>query len=119
MAWSLPLYELALTFAGHAYDMNFELEVTILTSEDSPLAIFGQDASRAAQGCLIVQRSRRSPPPMPKSPAPGRSSSTSATGVRMIAQPELYGPSVRGIPSSKLVIVHACRPLHTLPPPLS
>ena len=48
MAWQLPLYELALMTAGRAYDMNIELPITIITPEDSPLAIFG--ASRHKRG---------------------------------------------------------------------
>ena len=47
MAWPLPLYELALMTAGRAYDMNVELATTIVTPEDSPLAIFGSAASDA------------------------------------------------------------------------
>ena len=45
MAWPLPLYELALMTAGRAYDMEIELEATIVTPEESPLAIFGQTVS--------------------------------------------------------------------------
>ncbi len=45
MAWPLPLYELALMTAGRAYDMGIELRTTIVTPEDSPLAIFGSSAS--------------------------------------------------------------------------
>ncbi len=45
MAWPLPLYELALMTAGRAYDMGIELQTTIVTPEDSPLAIFGASAS--------------------------------------------------------------------------
>lgn len=47
MAWPLPLYELALMTAGRAYDMNVELSTTIITPEESPLAIFGYTASSA------------------------------------------------------------------------
>ena len=83
MAWPLPLYELALMTAGRAYDMNIELAVTLVTPEDSPLAIFGQNASSAVAGLLSAPKSRRSIPPTPKSPAPVKSSSTPATGACM------------------------------------
>jgi sulfide:quinone oxidoreductase len=102
MAWPLPLYELALMTAGRAYDMSVELDVTIITPEDRPLAIFG-DAASAAVG----ERLERA----------GIATITSAyaevprTGEvvvnpgdhhmrvdRVIALPELYGPGVRGIP---------------------
>ena len=52
MAWPLPLYELALMTAGRAYDMDIELETTIVTPEDSPLAIFGASASSAVAELL-------------------------------------------------------------------
>ncbi len=51
MAWPLPLYELALMTAGRAFDMDIEMPVTIVTPEDSPLAIFGEEASRASPSC--------------------------------------------------------------------
>ena len=44
MAWPLPLYELALMTAGRAYDMGVDLETTIVTPEERPLAIFGSRA---------------------------------------------------------------------------
>src|SRR6202035_4477366 len=47
MAWPPPLYELAMMTAGRADDMQIELETTIVTPEDSPLAIFGSAASEA------------------------------------------------------------------------
>ena len=52
IAWPLPLYELALMSAGRAYDMGIELQATIVTPEDSPLAIFGAAASSAVAGLL-------------------------------------------------------------------
>ena len=102
MAWPLPLYELALMTAGRAYDMNLELATTIVSPEDSPLAIFGDTASDA-----IAQRLGRA----------GIETITSAYAEvpssgevvinpgdrrlhvdRVVALPELYGPSVRGVP---------------------
>jgi len=52
MAWPLPLYELALMTAARAYDMNVELETTIVTPEGSPLAIFGSTVSSAVEEIL-------------------------------------------------------------------
>ena len=46
MAWPFPLYELALMTAARAFDMNVELETTIITPEDRPLAIFGARGQR-------------------------------------------------------------------------
>ncbi len=52
MAWPLPLYELALMTLGRAYDMGIDLAITIVTPEDSPLAIFGPTASSAVTELL-------------------------------------------------------------------
>jgi sulfide:quinone oxidoreductase len=42
VAWSLPLYELALMTARRAYEMSIhDVEITIVTPEERPLAIFG------------------------------------------------------------------------------
>jgi sulfide:quinone oxidoreductase len=45
-SWSLPIYELALTMAERAFDMCAGVELTLLTPEPSPLAVFGPSVSR-------------------------------------------------------------------------
>jgi sulfide:quinone oxidoreductase len=45
-SWPLPVYELALMMAARAYDMCDDVELSIVTPEASPLAVFGQQASR-------------------------------------------------------------------------
>jgi sulfide:quinone oxidoreductase len=52
MAWPLPLYELALKTARAAYDTSAEVSVTIVTSEPSPVAVFGDTASAAVTELL-------------------------------------------------------------------
>ena len=53
-SWPLPLYELALLTAARAFDMCVDVELTLVTSEPSPLAVFGEAVSgevdRAARG---------------------------------------------------------------------
>jgi len=44
-SWSLPLYELALLTAARAFDMCIDVELTLVTSEPSPLAVFGEAVS--------------------------------------------------------------------------
>jgi sulfide:quinone oxidoreductase len=102
MAWPLPLYELALMTAGRAYDMNIELETTIATPEDSPLAIFGSSASSAVTELLaranvktITSAYAEVPSPREVVINPGE---RHLEVDRVIALPELYGPVVRGIP---------------------
>jgi sulfide:quinone oxidoreductase len=46
VAWPLPIYELALMTAQRAYEMSLDdVELTIVTPEESPLAVFGPTAS--------------------------------------------------------------------------
>ena len=35
VGWPLPLYELALMTAGRAYEMQVDVELTVVTPEDS------------------------------------------------------------------------------------
>jgi sulfide:quinone oxidoreductase len=102
MAWPLPLYELAMMTAGRAYDMGIELETTIVTSEDSPLAIFGSSASNAVAELLTranVQRINSAYAEIPSSRQVVINPGDRHLEVdRIIALPELYGPAVRGIP---------------------
>jgi sulfide:quinone oxidoreductase len=102
MAWPLPLYELALMSAGRAYDAGVEMSVTIATPEDSPLAVFGITASSAVAGLLERAHVRfvgSAYVEMPKAGelviAPGK---RHLHADRVIALPELEGPTVRGIP---------------------
>jgi sulfide:quinone oxidoreductase len=105
MAWPLPIYELALMTAARAYDMNLEISVTVVTPEDAPLAIFGQEAS-ASVGELLAEAGidtvSSAYAEVPHSgevilyPGERRLSCD-----RVIALPELFGPSVRGLPSAE------------------
>lgn len=105
MAWPLPLYELALMTAARAYDMNVELAVTLVTPEDSPLAIFGLNASSAV--AELLERSKIQTINSAYAEVPSSGEIVINPGGRrlrvnrVIALPELYGPSVRGIPLSE------------------
>lgn len=102
MAWPLPLYELALMTAARAYDMNMDLKVTIVTPEDAPLAIFGQGASSAVVELLEHSGIQTIGSAYTEVTSPGRlvvnPGDRHLHVDRVIALPELYGPSVRGIP---------------------
>lgn len=102
MAWPLPLYELAMMTAGRAYDMGIKLKTTILTPEDSPLAIFGSSASSAVAELLASANVETISSAYAEVPSarevvinPG---DRHLEVDRVIALPELYGPGVRGIP---------------------
>jgi len=102
MAWPLPLYELALMTAARAYDAQIELAVTIVTPEDAPLAIFGSAASGAVSELLEKAGIEVIASAYAEIPAEGElvinPSDRRLQVDRVIALPELYGPSIRGIP---------------------
>jgi sulfide:quinone oxidoreductase len=102
MAWPLPLYELALMTAGRAYDMGEELSITIVTPEDAPLAIFGSAASAAVGDRLRRAKIETITSAYAEVPSSGQVAINPGGRRlevnRVIALPELYGPSLRGIP---------------------
>jgi sulfide:quinone oxidoreductase len=102
MAWPLPLYELAMMTAGRAYDMQIELETTIVTPEDSPLAIFGSAASEAVVDLLAAANIETIGSAYAEVPSSGEvlinPGERHLEVDRVVALPELYGPVVRGIP---------------------
>ncbi len=102
MAWPLPLYELALMSAARAYDMQIELSVTIVTPEDAPLAIFGSQASGLVSELLQNAGIEMIGSAYAEIPAEGQivinPGDRRLEVDRVIALPELYGPSIRGIP---------------------
>jgi len=102
MPWPLPLYELALMTATRAYDMDIELETTIVTPEDGPLAIFGPTASDAVAELLEGAHITTITSGYAEVPHAGEVTINPGDRHlevdRAIALPELYGPCVRGIP---------------------
>ena len=102
MPWPLPLYELALMTARRAYDMNVELSVTLATPEDAPLAVFGSEASQAVERLLVDNGILFIPSAHCETPAAGRVSiapgSRNLIVDRVVALPELFGPSLPGVP---------------------
>jgi sulfide:quinone oxidoreductase len=102
IAWPLPLYELALMTAGRAYDMGIELSTTIISPEESPLAIFGHTASSAVTELLRnahIETINSAYAEVPRSGEVVINPGDRRLLVdRVIALPELDGPGIRGIP---------------------
>jgi sulfide:quinone oxidoreductase len=102
MGWPLPIYELALMTACRAYDMNVQLSITIATPEDTPLAIFGLAVSNAVSQLLEQNGIRTITSAHCEIPAPGRIAIHPGSQVlhadQIVALPELYGPSLPGLP---------------------
>jgi sulfide:quinone oxidoreductase len=98
----LPLYELALMIAARACDMDVAPSISILTPEDTPLAIFGSAVSSAMSDLLRRARIETITSAYVEIPSNGRLAihpgGRRLRVDRVVALPELYGPSVRGIP---------------------
>ena len=102
MAWPLPIYELALMTAQRAYDMNVDVSITLVTPEDAPLAVFGGKVSEKlgqileANGILTLTSAHC------EVLAPGKLAvhpgSRTLLVDRILALPNLYGPSTPGVP---------------------
>jgi sulfide:quinone oxidoreductase len=52
VAWSLPLYELALLTARDVHGMGREVDMVLATPEPAPLAVFGAEASASVAALL-------------------------------------------------------------------
>jgi sulfide:quinone oxidoreductase len=113
MAWPLPLYELALMTVGRAYDVNMPLEATIVTPEEKPLAIFGQEVSDGVAALLEQKAIRTITSGYAEIPEPGEvvinPRDRRLRTARVIALPELYGPSVPGLHVSEHGFIHVNR----------
>ncbi|MDQ6751538.1 MAG: FAD-dependent oxidoreductase [Actinomycetota bacterium] len=103
--WPLPMYELALMTAERAYDTSAELAITVVTPEDTPLAIFGQGASAGvsellSQAGITVLASAYAEVPQ-DGQVTIRPGDRQLTFDRVVALPELLGPAVRGLPADE------------------
>ncbi len=102
MAWPFPIYELALMTAQRAYDMNVSVTITVVTPEDAPLAIFGDTASHAVGELLANAGITTITSAYVQVAEAGKVSihpgDRTLEADRVIALPELFGPSVRGLP---------------------
>ena len=100
--YPLPLYELALMTAERARSMGIdELEVTLVTPEPSPLAIFGEAASEAASGLLERAGITVYSSALANVPA-ARELYIQPQGVelhpeQMVTIPRVEGPGIRGL----------------------
>ncbi len=105
MGWQLPAYELALMTATRAEDSNIAMQITIVTPEDAPLALFGEGASRAVQGLLDEHGIDIITSAYCEIPRTGQIEITpgerTLTADRVIALPELVGPSLPGLPEAE------------------
>ena len=105
LAWPLPIYELALMTARRAYDMSVEVKITIVTPEDAPLAIFGDQASHELSRLLREAGVEVLTSAYAEVPRAGHvvvhPGERGVDADRVVALPELHGPAVRGLPAAE------------------
>lgn len=109
--WPLPLYDLALMTAAHcAAHERPEVELSLVTPEEEPLGIFGHAASGASrrlldQAGVVLHTSSYGVPGRPGwlEVSPG---DLRLRADRIVTQPRLVGPRLRGIPSGTDGFIH-------------
>jgi sulfide:quinone oxidoreductase len=101
--WPFPAYELALMASERAWDMQTDMDITLLTPERSPLEIFGATVSRQVWQLLVDRRIEVVTSAYCEIPRnqmvivhPG---GRSIAAERIIALPQLRGPELTGLPS--------------------
>lgn len=104
-SWPLPLYDLALMTADYATHNHSRVDLSLITPEPEPLGIFGTPASAAirrllAESGVVLHTSSYGVPNRPGwlDISPG---DRSLPVDRVVTQPRLVGPSLRGIPSGR------------------
>jgi sulfide:quinone oxidoreductase len=100
--WPLPLYELALLTAQRAYDMNIAVDISIVSPEGAPLAMFGAGISRALISLLRnagITFHGSSFADLAHGELTLRPSGTRLRPGRVVALPLLEGPRIAGLPS--------------------
>jgi sulfide:quinone oxidoreductase len=102
MPWPLPVYELALMAAERAWERQTDLAITVLTPEKAPLAIFGPEVSRDLTSLLTERKIEIVT--SAQCEVPDAKTVLSYPGDRrlevdrVVALPELRGPSIPGLP---------------------
>lgn len=104
-AWPLPAYELALMTARMAYDAQTGPQITLVTPEVAPLAVFGRAASEAVaadlaeasvgfRGCAYAEVEKGHPVTLVLHPGMRR-----IEVDRVVALPRLHGRAPAGVPA--------------------
>jgi sulfide:quinone oxidoreductase len=100
--WPLPVYELALLVQEHAREKNVDLAITIITSEQRPLAAFGESVSAGVAGILtdadiqMIVGARVESSSGELIVHPGEQQ---LRFDRVVALPRLAGPAITGLPA--------------------
>jgi sulfide:quinone oxidoreductase len=100
--WPLPVYELALMTAARAYELCLRVELTLVTAEPAPLAVFGEQVSRDVAALLsnagiAVETGTDVVQPAPNVLELGPGGQSLAVD-RVVTVPVLDGPAIEGLP---------------------
>jgi sulfide:quinone oxidoreductase len=103
--WSLPLYELALMSARRAREMSLDdAEITVVTPEESPLAVFGLQASEAVAQLLrdsgVAVETGASAAVERSGEIVIHPSGKTLSADRIVALPRMVGRPVDGLPAN-------------------
>jgi sulfide:quinone oxidoreductase len=100
--WPLPLYELALMTAERAYAMCVDVDLTLVSPEAAPLAVFGSAASREIRALLEDAGIRFLGHGMADVPSGNlvevRPSGERLEVHRIVTLPVISGPAITGLP---------------------
>ena len=101
--WLLPLYELALLTADNLAERGVAAELLVVTPEDAPLEVFGDEASQHVDGLLAERGIELLAGHRPVS-FDANGLLTAPSGLigtdRAVALPAMRGPSIRGVPQT-------------------
>lgn len=107
--WPLPLYELALQTANRAFDMDAKVDISIVTPEAAPLALFGagvsDELSRLLRAARITFRGS-SFAEYERETLTLRPGGLELHGQRVVAMPVLEGPQIAGVPTDPHGFIH-------------
>jgi sulfide:quinone oxidoreductase len=105
VAWTLPLYELAMLTARYAAEQGDSVPIALVTPESAPLAVFGRPASEAVRALLEARGiafhggvHARELDDGTLALAPGDEELRAAA---VVALPRLEGPRIPGVPADR------------------
>jgi sulfide:quinone oxidoreductase len=100
--WPLPAYEVALLVQRHAGERNVDLEITIITAEQQPLAVFGESVSAGVAGLLAdadIQMMVGACVESCSGKLIANPGERELRFDRVVAVPRLAGPAITGLPA--------------------
>jgi sulfide:quinone oxidoreductase len=100
--WPLPAYEVALLAQRHAREQNVDLDTTIITAEQQPLAVFGDIVSASVAGLLADADIQVMSGAWVESSSGKLIVNPGERELRfdhVVAVPRLVGPAITGLPA--------------------